>query len=258
MRKYLFEFEDFDWYPASFRNIQTDFLQLIMQTFDVFVNVYPKIFKVVKKTNHKNFIDFCSGGGGVILHLRKAFKENFSEEFNAVLTDKYPNVEAFKKLNKSTNGEVKFSEDSVDVTEINDDFIGFWTVFNAFHHLSPFAATKFLNKAVEKSMPIAIVEPLDKNIFTIFFQSVFLVLFMFLSFPFLKTFTLKTFLFTYLIPVIPFCVVWDGWISVLKVYRKVDVKKMVSIADQDKKYTWEIGLEKHKFGKVSYIIGYQN
>ena len=257
MRKYLFEFEDFDWYPESFRNLQTDFLQLIMQTFNVFENVYPRIFDVVKKTKQRHFIDLGSGGGGVIKLLRKAYKNTFQESFRATLTDKHPNIEAFKKINKDTNGEVDFYETSVDINNIPKELNGFWTVFNVFHHLSPYTATKFLKSTVIRSVPLVIIEPLDKNILTIMFQSFFLVFFLFLTVPFLRSFNLKILIFTYLIPILPFCIVWDGWISVLKVYSLEDMKRIIRIADYTGKFEWDLGTEKHKFGRVNYLVGYQ-
>jgi len=254
-RKYLFEFEDFKWYPTDFRNIQTDFLQFIMQRFDVFSRVYPRLFEVVTTTKIYHFTDLCSGGGGAILQLRKHFKTTFTKPFKAVLTDLYPNKKAFQELYEKSNGEISFIGESVDVKDDLQHLKGIWTVFNAFHHLSPLHAVRLLSQAKKYKKPIAVMEPLDRNIFMIFLQSFFLIIGLFFFIPFAKSFNFKAFLFTYLLPLIPLFIIWDGWISVLKVYNPDILLKMTTLADPDKQFNWKVGYEKHQFGKVIYLIG---
>ncbi len=256
LRKFLFEFEDFSWYPESFRNVQTDFLQIIMARFDVFKEVYPKLFSIAHRLNIFHFTDLCSGGGGAILQLRKHYKRIYGNKpFSATLTDKYPNLLAYKALVLKSNREINYLATPVDVTKDLSKLSGFWTVFNAFHHLSPLNATRLLQKSVKNRQPIAIMEPLDTNALTILIQSFFLIIGLFFIIPFTKSFNLKVFFFSYLIPVLPFAIVWDGWMSALKVYRTPTLNRMVKLADSEKNYTWDIGKAKHTFGKVIFVLG---
>lgn len=254
-RKYLFEFEDFNWYPADFRNVQTDFLQFIMQRFDVFSGIYSKLFEVVKATQIYHFTDLCSGGGGAVLQLRKHYKATFDKPFKAVLTDLYPNKKAFQGLSAKSNGEISYKDEPVDVREDLQYLTGIWTVFNAFHHLSPLHAVRLLEQAVKYKRPIAIMEPLDKNIFMIFLQSFFLIIGLFFFIPFAKSSNFKVLLFTYLLPLIPITIIWDGWVSVLKVYSPTILLKMATLVDPEKQFNWQVGYGKHHFGKVIYLVG---
>ena len=254
-RKFLIEFEDFDWYPTSFRNVQTDFLQIIMEQFDVFKEVYPKLFDLAKTQDIYHFRDLCSGGGGAIMQMRKHYKNTFNKPFNATLTDKYPNINAYKSIALKSGQEIDFVSKSVDVNGELAGLGGIWTVFNAFHHLSPLSATRLLRKAVRNNRPIAIMEPLDTNPLVILLQSLVLVAAIFLILPFTKSFNLKIFFLSYLFPVLPLAIVWDGWVSALKVYRIKALKRMVVLADKKSSFTWDIGYANHNFGKIVYLLG---
>ena len=81
----------------------------------------------------------------------------------------------------------------------------------------------------------------------------------FLFTPFFKPFRLSRIIFTYALPLIPLCTIWDGMVSIIRLHEPKNLQKIVQGVDPNKRYFWKIGKAKHRFGlKVSYLIGYSN
>jgi hypothetical protein len=74
--------------------------------------------------------------------------------------------------------------------------------------------------------------------------------------PFFKPFRISRIIFTYLIPIIPFCTVWDGVVSITRLYSPATLLKMANEVDSET-YTWKAGKLKNKLGmNVAYLLGY--
>lgn len=255
-RLHLFEIEDLPWYPRVIREGQTDFLRFLMQLFDVFRAVIPYLKEALDKSQQHHLIDFCSGGGGSMLLIRKHLKKNEAQEFRATLSDLYPNTHAFEFVKQQSGGEIDYQSVSVDVTNLPDTTPrGFWTIFNGFHHFRPSQAKKILTKAIEQRVPIGIFEPIDKSIFQILINTLVLFVLIFLFTPFVRPFKWSRLFFTYIIPLIPICTVWDGFVSVLRLYTPKDMQKMIDQIPEADQYDWKIGKARHMFGVVIYLIG---
>ena len=99
-RQHLFEFEDQEWFPTTIRNYVTDFLQFVANhQVDLYQGILPILKKGLAKSGGSTIIDLASGGGGPW----KKVAENLNKEgikFEVVLTDYYPNITAFKKMEK--------------------------------------------------------------------------------------------------------------------------------------------------------------
>jgi hypothetical protein len=79
---------------------------------------------------------------------------------------------------------------------------------------------------------------------------------MFLCTPFFKPFKISRIIFTYLIPMIPVFGLWDGIISMLRIYTPKELMKMAKETNSNH-YIWKSGLLKNKIGtNVTYLIGY--
>lgn len=257
-RLHLFEIEDFPWYPSVIREGQTDFLRFMMDTFDVFRAVIPHLRKAQQQSGEHHLIDFCSGGGGSMLLVRKHLKTGNAPDFKATLSDLYPNTEAFEYVKQQSEGEIGYQAKPIDAANIPAEMPkGFWTIFNGFHHFRPAQAKKILSTAVQRKNPIGIFEPIDKSVFQIFINTVVLLLLILVLTPFVRPFKWSRLLFTYLIPLIPVCTVWDGFVSVLRLYTPKDMRQMVATVPNADRYEWEIGKARHMFGVVIYLIGWE-
>lgn len=171
------------------------------------------------------------------------------------LTDNFPNPQAWQML-QDKNPNIRFVETSVDATNRALGLQGFRTVFLAVHHLDEKTITAILKNAAQNNSGIGIFDGGDKNIWTILgILLVHPLLFFFLT-PFFRPFRLSRILFTYLIPIIPFCTIWDGVVSILRLYHP---DKLLAIARNFKipNYDRRAGRQRNRFGmRVTYLIGY--
>jgi hypothetical protein len=77
--------------------------------------------------------------------------------------------------------------------------------------------------------------------------------------PFMRPFRWARLLWTYLLPVVPFVIWYDGWISCLRAYSETELHELVSGAETDSpagRYRWEIGEARSGLLPVTYVVGY--
>jgi hypothetical protein len=62
-------------------------------------------------------------------------------------------------------------------------------------------------------------------------------------------------LFTYLIPILPLFILWDGVISVLRTYTVEELNSMILQLKGNDQFNWEVGIAKGKPVEVGYLLG---
>jgi hypothetical protein len=62
-------------------------------------------------------------------------------------------------------------------------------------------------------------------------------------------------LFTYLIPVVPLLVGWDGIVSVLRTYSADEMRRTAAAADSQERFVWEVGELTSGRSVVPYLLG---
>jgi len=256
MRIHLFEFEDLPWFPNVIRAGGTDYLRYLLIATDVYKPLIPLISESLSQTNETTIIDLCSGGGGYIEQLFKSLSESSTQKISIILTDKFPNYEAYSILKARTGGQIDFANYSVDATNVPKDLKGFRVMFSAIHHFQPEQVKNILQNAMDNNAPIAIFDGYEKNILAILNVIVFHPIAILLCTPFFKPFSFSRLLFTYVIPLIPIYTVWDGCVSVLRMYKS---QELLNIANKTNagNYLWKAGTVKNKYGIHStYLIGY--
>ena len=256
LRNYLFEFEDLAWFPNTIRESMTDYLRYLITRVHFYQPITPLIIEGLKKTNSIQIIDLCSGGGGAIEQIQNDLKKISEKEIKIILTDKYPNKSAFGFLESKTNSSISFSVESVDAAHVPLTLKGFRTIFSGFHHFDNNFAKSVLKNAVETRSGIGIFDGGNKNILAILAILVVHPILFFLFTPFFKPFRFSRLFFTYLIPVIPFCTVWDGIVSIIRLYKPNELLQIANQVDNTT-YFWKAGKIKSKYGlNVTFLIGY--
>ena len=252
-RLHLFEFEDLPWFPSIIRNYKTDFLQFTANSFDFYKGIVPILKRGVERSGSNQIIDLASGGGGEWNKLSSHVKEEM-EGVNVHLTDYYPNIRAFERTQKKNPEVFTFSENSVNALEVPQDLKGLRTQFLSLHHFRPEQAQQILQNAVDSNQPIAIFEAQQRNVahFIQFFFSPINVL---LMTPFIRPFSLGRIFFTYIIPLVPIFVWWDGLVSVLRTYSQKELGELISRLSNGDKYEWEIDHVKNGPVKIYYLLG---
>ena len=213
----------------------------------------PRLQHALQATVGTEILDLCSGGGGPIVELSRALTEA-GVQVHITMTDMFPNHGALYYTKQRAGEAVDFIEEPVDATAVPEELAGFRTFFASFHHFRPEAARSILQDAVDKKRPIAVFEVTERRISAVLasFTNILLVL---LVTPFIRPFKWSRLLLTYLLPVVPFYVLWDGMVSCLRTYTVGELQEMVNSLGPTG-YIWEIGREPGFPTGITHLIGY--
>lgn len=256
IRDILFEFEDLPWFPGTVRESMTDYLRYFLAATNFYESITPILGEGLRHARAKQVIDMCSGGGGAIEKVRENYQRICKADLPVVLTDKFPNLQAFKLLEEKSGGMIRGVSTSVDALGMPPTLLGLRTIFSGIHHFNEEQVRGVLRAAVAAQESIAIFDGGDKNILTIVGIILFHPLAFLVCTPFFRPLRLSRFMFTYLIPLIPFCTVWDGVVSILRLYSPETLLTLAREVDNER-YYWRSGKEKNALGMhVTYLVGY--
>ncbi len=251
-RVHLFEFEDQEWFPTFLRNYLTDFLQFLSNKSKLYQPILPLLTQKLKEDKANTIIDLASGGGGGLLWLNQELKKEIPT-LNIVLTDYYPNVAAFERTRQLADN-FEYIPTPVDARQVPPHLQGFRTQFLSFHHFRPEDAAQILQNAIDKRASIGVFEAQDRSIPSIM-AMIFSPITVLLVTPFIRPFSFRRLLFTYLLPIIPLFVLWDGVVSCFRTYSIEEMEALVATLSNTSTYNWEIGEKKGKAHKILYLIG---
>ncbi len=255
MRLHLFEFEDQAWFPNVIRTGGTDYLRYLLIATEVYKPCIRLLNELLNQTGETKIVDLCSGGGGYMEQVHNELKSIKKKDTSLTLTDKFPNIEAYQLLKNKTNGEIGFDSRSIDAANVPGDLKGIRTMFSAIHHFQPEQVRSVLQNAVDHNAPIAIFDGGDKSIFGIIGVLIIHPIGFLLFTPFFKPFKISRLFFTYIIPLIPLYTIWDGCVSIMRLYKPKELLKLAN-SISPRTYKWAAGKTKSRFGlHASYLIG---
>ena len=256
MKNRLFEFEDQAWLPAAIREGMTDYLRFILNSGNFYEPVSPLLLQLLQATGADSIIDLCSGGGGTIQQIQKNIAQQFSRQVSFTLTDIFPNIPAYEFIQQQSGGSIRYCASPVNAASVNTNLKGVRTIFSAFHHFDEVTATHVIQDAVSAREGIAVFDGGDRNI--LFGIAILLLhpIAFFLFTPFFRPFKWSRLLFTYIIPLIPFCTVWDGIVSVTRLYQPHQLLR-IARRTAETGYSWQAGKVKNKYGmQITFLLGY--
>lgn len=253
-RIHFIEIEDESWCPDSIRDAATDYLQFVIERTNPYQVVLEKLRNALRAVNQTKIVDLCAGGGGAWVNLIPALTAE-NPEITVHLTDKFPNLKAFQKLRDSFPNNLDFSAEKIDATKVLAKLKGFRTLFSSFHHFHPEAARKILTDAVSNGEGIAIFEFTQRKTPAIL-AMLLTPLFVMLTTPFIRPFRFSRIFWTYLVPLLPLLVGFDGIVSCLRTYTPAELKQMTENLSPN--YQWETGelAVKGSFVPVTFLMGY--
>jgi len=205
-----------------------------------------------------SIVDLCSGGSGPWLDLSRRLKSGGTGRETSTLqislTDKYPNLRAFQTIKVASEDHITFYPGSVDAMKVPGDLKGLRTMFTSFHHFPPEEARAILQNAVDAGEGIGIFEITRRAPSTIGLTFAF-VLALFVCTPWIRPFRWSRLLWTYLLPILPFVLLFDGIVSFMRTYRPQEMLEMVDrLTASD--YHWDAGELPTRFAPITYLIGY--
>ena len=256
IRLQLFELEDQRWFPHVIRQGMLDFLRFMISKLNAYETAVPLLKILLEKTGQDRIVDLCSGAGGGIEVIQADLSKAMDKSVSVTLTDLYPNTESYEYLQAQTDGQINYISEPVNALAVPETLMGVRTIFSSFHHFTPTQARAILQDAATKRKAIGIFEGADKSWLEVLLLWVFFPAIILVVTPFIRPFKWSSIFFTYFIPIIPAGILWDGTVSLLRIYTPEMLTQMASTV-QVQHYTWQAGKAGDRPGKkVIYLIGY--
>ncbi|HYH98854.1 hypothetical protein [Hyalangium sp.] len=250
-RLHLFELLDQEWYPAALRDHCTNYLATMSQRMGFFDPVAPLLLRGLEAGGTDAVLDLGSGGGGPLPRLGAILAQEHGRRVRVVQTDLFPNVRARQR---AISAGAEYLEQPVDAMKVPPEQRGMRTLFNALHHFRPEAARAVLADAQARGVPIGVFEIVERSAKGVI-GSLFIPLLVLLFTPLIRPLTLPRILLTYVVPLFPLVIFWDGLVSALRAHRPEELRRMTESLTSEG-YTWEVG-QVNKPGKppVTYVLG---
>ncbi|KAK4238470.1 hypothetical protein C8A03DRAFT_43794 [Achaetomium macrosporum] len=288
-RMHVFEIADFPWVPSFLRAYFQAGLTAAWTTHVPFLQssspaqVVARLLSTHLSSTLRSyiFIDFCAGGGGPTPSIEQHLNQSLSadkksdaeaEPIQFVLTDLHPHTDLWAQA-ASQSPNISYVSNPVDAACVPRDLIGrykregkkVFRLFNlAFHHFDDELARRILRDTLEGGGDgFGIFELQDRGIagFTACCLFGLGTLIMAPYYAWLWGAPLALF-FTYVVPILPFVLVFDGWMSCLRTRTPDEVEALLRTcgAEGGEKEIakWEVKSGSEMFmwpvGKVNWII----
>ena len=244
----LFEFGDQTWLPKLLREAEVAYLAASYKLVPLARAWVDRMVGALRPSGRIHIADLCSGAGGPIEQVIEEFRAH-GQDASATLTDLYPGAGI------SRHHSITWYPIPVDARCVPAELEGVRTMFSAFHHFDPDAGRCILEDAFRRRLTICIFEG-GSGTFSGFASMWLVPLSVLAIMPFVRPFRWGYLIFTYLIPLVPLIVFWDGMVSMLRIYSPKQMEELVYGLEAPD-YIWEIGqLSVPRIpGGLPYLIG---
>jgi hypothetical protein len=250
-RLQLFELEDFAWFPATIRDLATEYLEFMQTKLKLHEPMLPVLRDILERSGAEQIVDLCSGSGGPVVPIMQALgSEGIACRF--VLTDRFPSLQSVERLARVYPDKLSYVAAPVSADAVPVALTGLRTLFNSFHHFAPSAARSVLADAAGARQPIAIFEIPERSVATIL-PFLFTPLYVALATPWIRPFQWKRLFWTYMVPLVPLLCWWDGMVSAWRAYTPEEMMQFTSgLMDME----WSAGKTPIRpMGHVTYLTG---
>jgi hypothetical protein len=249
-RFHLFEIEDQSWCPRLLRDAATDYLQFVFERFRQYEPVAREIKQLLRADSTRRVVDLCSGGGGPWKNLAHLVQLTGEHPVQIALTDRFPSAAGASRAGEP----LMYVPHPVDATRVPAHLTGVRTMFTAFHHFDPRTARAVLRDAGTLRQPIAIFEVTQRSWWMVLLVALSPLL-VIAATPFIRPFRWSRLLFTYVVPVLPLFIMFDGVVSCLRTYSPEELESLALGSGVDD-YAWEAGVMRTGVGlPVTYLVG---
>ncbi len=223
-RLHLFELHDLDWVPSAISESVVEVLGNVMQWGRIVDAMMPALRTFVARAGCAEVLELCSGSGQCARLLFDRLRQGTGPVPRIVLTDLRPRVGLWERH------DMTFIPHSVDATRVPEE-VGRGRprlMLNAFHHFSPPLARAILADAHRNSAGIFIAENFSRNPLAALSCGLYGIPAALANPVLTSQCRLAKGLLTYVLPLIPLVVVWDGFVSSLRVYTHRELVEMTS------------------------------
>jgi hypothetical protein len=249
-RVHFTEIHERGWFPQRLRDDVTDTLQFIFNVVRLYRPIAARLGAAIRAAGSDRVLDLCSGAGGPWIWLERMLQEQAAVPTRVTLTDRYPNLVAFRRTQEASGNAISYCAEPVDAQKIPAGLFGFRTVFSSIHHFTPEGIRAILQDAVNRGEGIGFFEAVKRRPGAVLgaccmpIATVCLV-------PFMRPFRVARLIWTYLLPVLPFVMLFDGVLSCLRAYSPTELRELAADVGAAH-YRWEVG----ETSAVTYLVGY--
>ncbi len=242
-RFHLFELEDFAWFPHGLRVRMTRFIVALHRLMRTPESIAPLLERALARTETQEVTDLCSGSCGPMLQVMpRVWARPGLDQVRLTLTDLFPQLGEAKDVAARGDARLRYLTTPVDATSPGEHARGVRTMMCSLHHMPPPLARKILADAHRAKAPFLAYEISDNSLPTALWWLAIpnnFVLTLLLT-PWIRPMTWQQLALTYVVPVLPACVAWDGAVSNGRTYTPDDLRELLAGLESDD-YTWEIG-----------------
>lgn len=207
--------------------------------------------RLLSETGTASIVDLGSGASGPI-HLVLGELERQGLTPSVTLTDLYP-VQFADSDSRATR--VRTHAEPVDARAVPSSLVGIRTMFATFHHLRCEDAASVLRDAFTQRQAVAIFEGTARTLPAVALSLLIPLLVLALT-PKVRPLSAAQIVFTYVIPILPLLIFWDGLVSQVRTYSVDDLRRLTTDL-QAPDYHWTIDTLSAKGLPLSvpYLIG---
>lgn len=182
---------------------------------------------LVERSGTGRVVELCGGHGGPSGRILELLRDQ-RPDVRWTLTDRHP-------PDTARQDGVEVVREPVDATAIPDELEGVRVIVNAFHHFAPDMAVSALRSAIASGGRVAVLEVNARHplfLFGMLLAPLHAWVFAVAARPR----RLATLFFSFVVPVLPLLILWDGVVSCLRVYSPGELLVLGQRADPD--YEW--------------------
>ena len=211
MRFQFFEFNDLPWLPTVLRNGVTRYLSAAYRGLPAPRKWAECIALAMDKQSTDTLIDLCSGDGGPLELVQNELLALGKTKLKVIRTDLFPMAGVIW----------------VDARCVPKSLDGVRTMFAGFHHFAPKDARAILIDARDSAQGICIFEATRRAPVPLLMMLLTPLLALVVTLR-IRPLTWSQILFTYLIPVLPLLIGFDGFVSCLRTYTVEELREMTA------------------------------
>ncbi len=231
MRLHLFEWMDQPWLPASLRDGMRRYLSVAYRSLPVADAWASLVADALEAGQQSRLVDLGSGAAGPVTLVAAELRRR-GTTVDVTATDLFP-------FEGQPVPGVRFHDEPVDARAVPASLEGVRTMFAAFHHLRPADARAVLQDAFARRRAICVFEATARTPVAVL-SSCLIPLLVLLLTPKSRPLRASAVVFTYLVPVLPLLIWWDGLVSHLRTYTRAELDALTR-GLQASDYDWATG-----------------
>jgi hypothetical protein len=229
------EIEDQAWCPRWLRDAMTGYLQVIIEKARPYEVAVPILAELLEQASSDQVVDLASGAGGPWPGMLPALRR-MRPALSVRLTDLNPNARGAGRTDLPPG--LTFVPESVPADSVSRELGGVRTMFTTLHHFDVSQVRRILASAQRDRVGFAAFEATQRSAAglatTLVIPLIVLVLM-----PWVRPRRLVPLLLTYLPPLLPLLIWWDGLASTLRTYSPEELRAITEeIAEPG--YAWSV------------------